>query len=196
MGTLIEDIQEVMEPWDLWAHQCHGASLHLVRSGVLGVPGEEARVVRGSCHGVGGQHSWCIVGDIVEPRMIVDSTYWSYMKSERLPPRPKARIIKGDSSDYEPKGAGSIFSYGRPPEPFGDIIDPPEGLSASAKAFLRLCGPLDQRGWHFLFHAPCQGWPSKEILTAWYESTSWARAMIPIDHVGNWTDLNPQELYW
>ncbi|MFT4011248.1 MAG: hypothetical protein QM655_14530 [Nocardioidaceae bacterium] len=46
----IEQIEEAIGSLDLYAHECHAASIALVKSGLLG----ESRVARGTCAGVGG----------------------------------------------------------------------------------------------------------------------------------------------
>lgn len=60
MSALVLSVDEVVEaigvPFDEWAHQCHGISIAIVKSGLL----PASRVARGSCDGVGGQHSWVV----------------------------------------------------------------------------------------------------------------------------------------
>ncbi|MCY3933542.1 MAG: hypothetical protein OXH70_17670 [Acidobacteria bacterium] len=53
---IIEAVGVSLEPW---AKNCHAASLEFVRSEVAP---DDARVARGFCSGVGGQHSWGVIG--------------------------------------------------------------------------------------------------------------------------------------
>ena len=57
-----------------WNHQCHAASLRLVKAGVAD------RVARGSCKGVGLAHSWAVLGGgcYDEDATIIDPTLWSW----------------------------------------------------------------------------------------------------------------------
>ncbi len=179
----------VGEPVNDWSHRCHEISLAIVRSGVLGIP---CRVARGTCRGVGGQHSWIVLGmDCYDgPVTVVDPTLWSYTD------------FKGiflDSSTifaHSPKGMGSIWTYGRPEacsEP-KHVIKLDADLSFEAEHFLKTLGPLDLLGWQVLLHAPVLGWPAKEIITAAYHDERLTN-YIPIDIVGMLTDLNPGGLY-
>lgn len=59
-STLARRAAAALEPLSKWHHQCHAASLALVRAGI------GTRVARGTCVGVGGQHSW--VGDMLDER--------------------------------------------------------------------------------------------------------------------------------
>ena len=69
-----------------WSRQCHAASIAIVRARIF----PHARVARGWCQGVPGQHSWVVVGggDDYTPAcydreraQIVDPTLWSYDKN-------------------------------------------------------------------------------------------------------------------
>jgi hypothetical protein len=92
-------------------------------------------------------------------------------------------------------GWGSIWEYGRPDFPTGDVIALDRtGLSPFAVMFLDMLGPLDRRGWHVLFDGPMEGWPAGEIIAAAY-GTPTLKALIPIDRVGMLTDLNPMGVY-
>jgi hypothetical protein len=176
---------------DDWAHNCHGASLALVRSGLLG---PAARVGRGACAGVGGQHSWVVVDSdpyAVNAR-IVDPTLWSYADEV-------VGIWYGSAHDdrHCPHGgSGTIWTYGRPAEPVGDVIDltPTEPLSDDAEAFLDLLGPLDKRGWSCLVNGPVIGWPAAEIVAA-IDDTPSLSVLVPIDVLGMLTERNPGGLY-
>lgn len=161
-----------------------------MKSGILGVP---CRVSRGFVKGVGSQHSWITIGmDCYDQKAtIVDPTLWSYREDV-------TGIYVGSAKKlgHQPHGAGSIWAYGRPADPMGPIIPVPNGLSEHAKNFLEMASPigLDLNGWAFLAHAPMEGWPSKEIITAMYHMPD-VSVLIPVDIVGMVTDLNPGGLY-
>lgn len=169
--------------------QCHVASLQIVKSGVLG----PSRVARGTCRGVGGQHSWVILGDNCydDAARIVDPTLWSYDPTV-------SGLWIGSYRDglHRPHGKGSIFAWGKPARGTGEIISLAEAalLSQAAEDFLDLLGPLDREGWMQLAHAPVEGWPAAEIIAAMYH-TPQLIALLPIDVVGMVTDLNPSGLY-
>ena len=193
--TRVEEAVEALAPLERWAHQCHGASLHLVRSGVLG----EARVARGSCKGVGGQHSWVVLGDdCYDPdATIVDPTLWSYDDSV-------TGIYVGPNLDrHTPFGTGSIWQWGRPDHATDTplLLTPHKPWSREASRFLDLLGPLDKAGWINLAHAPVGAWPAAEILDAMYVTPdptvpgNTLAGYIPIDIVGMLTDRNPGGLY-
>lgn len=184
-------IRAAMGDMQQWALQCHAASLHLVKSGVLG----KSRVARGTARGVAGQHSWAVLGDPYDKEtIIVDVTLWSYDLKQ-----PQVWIGTGNNDIHTPHGSGSIFEYGKPSS-HGEkpiVLEPPEGgWSPAAALFLDMLGPLDQRGWMELAHAPVGGgWPAKEIITAMCKHRQIA-PLIPIDIIGMITDENPDELYW
>lgn len=169
------------------AHQCHMVSLAIVQAKLFG----PSRVARGSCLGVGGQHSWVIIGDDCynTSAKIVDATLWSYDSSVK-------DVWYGSYEDglHKPHGAGSIFDWGRPSSDGGEPIELDVPISQEAQAFLDLLGPLDYRGWSQLAHAPVGDWPAKEILSA-MDQTKRLRAIIPIDILGMATDRNPSGLY-
>jgi hypothetical protein len=176
--------------WSEWAHQCHAASLRLVRTGILG---PQARVARGAARGVPGQHSWAVVGDPYdEDAPIVDVTLWSY--TDDAPP-----VWRGSQRDgiHRPHQAGNIFDWGRPVPGDGEPIELPEpdgGWSRLAATFLDVLGPLDELGWSRLARAPVGGWPAGEILTQ-MAAVPVIQTVIPIDVLGMATDLNPDGLY-
>jgi hypothetical protein len=183
-------VEKVLAPLDRWALQCHAASLLVVKSGVVG----QARVARGSCTGVGGQHSWVVLGgDCYDDNaVIVDPTLWSYDDSV-------TGVWVGTYRDgkHTPHGKGNIFQWGRPnPAAPGEEMEltPARPWSRQAQAFLDLLGPLDKRGWIMLAHAPVEGWPAGEILAA-IANTPGLEGGVPIDLLGMVTDLNPQGLY-
>jgi hypothetical protein len=173
-----------------WAHQCHAMSLALVRSGLLP---EGARVARGWTKKILSQHSWVVLGDPYDPAAtVVDITLWSYDASV-----PTIYVGRAKDRPHVPHGAGSIWQYGRPPEPVSEVVELAEDPGPRANDFLRLACPtgLDQQGWGVLIHSPVEGWPSKEILTAVAHTPKLA-GLIPIDILGMVTDENPKGLYF
>jgi hypothetical protein len=181
-------------PLEQFAHQCHAASLALVRGGV------GLRVLRGSCAGVPGQHSWVLMDTgndpggrgIYNPRAIVlDPTRWSYVGEA-----PYVLQVRAAVCGYVPHGAGSIWKYGRPLEPTGPVVPltPSRPLSRQAQTFLDLLGPLDRRGWAQLANGPMEGWPAGEVLAA-MDDTPEVQALVPVDRLGMLTDCNPGGLY-
>lgn len=186
----LEMVVDAIGPLEPYAHQCHAASLALVKSGLLP---EDWRVARGTCIGVGGQHSWATGPDpYAKYAGVVDVTRWSYEDGA------EPYVWKGtaEHGEYRPHGSGSIVDYGKPVSAGGEVIKltPSEPLSASARAFLRMVEPLDLRGWQTLAHAPVGGWPAAEILAA-MDDTKKLTALIPIDVLGMITDRNPGNLY-
>lgn len=186
--ALARTAEEALGSLYQYAHQCHSASYKLME--LLDRP---ARVARGTCVGVGGQHSWVILGhNAYDARAtIIDPTLWSYDESVGY------RVwvgTMGKDKKHRPHGAGSIWKWERPNEAkFGEEmrLKPREPWSRAAETFLGLLGPLDQKGWVQLAHAPVEGWPAGEIVDAMCESG--LRAYIPIDRVGMLTD--PSGLY-
>jgi hypothetical protein len=198
---LNDEILAVLDPLEHWAHQCHAASSTLVQSGVLGA---FARVARGSCRGVGGQHSWVVVGDPYDLQApIVDPTLWSYDSSV-----VGVWYGRGASGRHLPHGSGSIWEWGRPEAAGGEIVSltPARPFSAEARSFLELLGPLDLRGWIQLAHAPVEGWPAAEIIDAIcntrdprvgpeQKTNTTLASYVPIDIIGMLTDRNPGGAY-
>lgn len=185
----IAAIEEHLAPLEQWGCQCHAASAALVNS--EGFP--PARVARGACKGVGGQHSWVVLGDDCydDDATIVDPTLWSYDKSVE-------GVWVGSYRDgrHTPHGKGSIWKWGRPenclPQHAVELT-PREPWSPEAEMFIGLLGPLDERGWVMLAHAPVEDWPAGEIIDAMCESG--LEAYVPVDIVGMTTDRNPGGLY-
>ena len=179
----------VLAPLDQWAARCHNASLTLVKSMVFA----PARVARGFCKGVPGQHSWVVLGDDCydDDATMVDPTLWSYDKTVK-------GVWVGSYRDgrHRPHGKGSIWKWGRPDYPTGPIVEltPRRPFSEEAQRFLEVLGPLDRRGWGILANAPVEEWPAGEIIDAIYH-TEGLQVLPPIDHVGMLTDLNPNGLY-
>lgn len=184
----LDAVRDVLGDLVAWEQQCHAASLHVVQSGVLG---PEARVARGTCRGVGGQHSWIVLGDPYdESARIVDPTLWSYDETVD-------GIWTGFGVErHRPHGHGSIWDYGRPVGDGGEPIalTPSTPLSGDAEFFLDMLGPLDRVGWIRLADAPVGGWPAGEIIAA-MDDTPDLEALVPIDRLGMLTDRNPGGLY-
>lgn len=179
--------EAVGAPLHEFGGRCHEASLALVKSGVLG---ENVRVARGTCAGVGSQHSWVVYGDPYEPTAtIVDPTLWSYDETVN-------GIYVGFQNErpHIPHGSGSIWDYGRPAHHGGETITLDAEFSDPARVFLTLLGPLDRKGWAQLAHAPVGGWPAAQIIGAMYDDER-ISALVPIDVVGMVTDRNPHGLY-
>lgn len=171
-----------------WWHNCHAASLSIVRSGLY--PG--ARVARGICEGVGGQHSWVVLGDPYGWQAeIIDPTLWSYVPSVQ-------RVWRGErrSGLHTPHGAGYFFQGEAPYHHGGETIHlAPAAISQYALEWLAMAGaPWDLAGWSQLCHLPVEGWPSREILGLLYQDPRF-RPLIPIDIAGMVTDHNPGGLY-
>jgi hypothetical protein len=174
-----------------WAHKCHQISLAIIR---LGIFGDQARVARGTCRGVRGQHSWIApTGDCYDPMApILDPTLWSYVPGT---PTLLVTTLRG-AHEHRPHGHGSIWDYGKPTSTGGEpvALTPSTPLSDEAARFLDLLGPLDRRGWLMLANAPVGGWPAGEILAA-IDDTEALTALVPIDRLGMLTDRNPSGLY-
>jgi hypothetical protein len=186
----VKAVETALGPKENWAHQCHAISLALVRSGLLP---EGARVARGFTPGVRSQHSWAVLGDPYDPEVtVVDATLWSYDTTA-----PTIYVAPASDRPHVPHGSGSIWQWGRPPEPVSEVIELACDPGPRANDFLRLASPegLDQEGWRVLAHAPVGGWPSKEIFTA-MNATPKLAAMLPIDILGMATDVNPKGLYF
>jgi len=177
-----------------FAQDCHSVSLALIRSGLLGEGGPNLRVARGACFGVGGQHSWAVLGHPYDDKAtIVDLTLWSYDAS-------KPRIWVGDMEHglHRPKGYGWIYESERPHARGGEIVEiDTANMSMEAQHFLQVIGPLDVRGWGALWsRSGMLGWPAREILEGFIDQNPTMAALVPIDIIGMVTDRNPQEIYW
>lgn len=98
--TPAEFEEAVGRPLVAFRFRCHEASLALVRSGVLP---EGARVARGSCPGVGGQHSWVVLGGDCYDRkaQVIDPTLWCYDNAVREIWKGRADEIIGAMYDDE-----------------------------------------------------------------------------------------------
>lgn len=196
---IIEEAMCEMEPsfyqdFDDFSQQCHSVSLGLVRSGLLGEGGPSLRVARGACFGVGGQHSWVVMGNPYDDRaVIVDLTLWSYNPSQ-----PRIWLGSGQSGLHRPKGYGWIYDSPKPQDHGGEILEfDTKGMTPEARRFLNVIGPLDARGWGRLWSGcGMMGWPAKEILEAFLDQYPTLGPLVPIDIAGMVTDRNPQEIYW
>lgn len=182
-------VAEAIGPLDRYACKCHEASLALVLSGIL--PGEGWRVARGSCRGVGGQHSWAVQGDPYERGQVVDLTAWSYDAK-----RPRVWMPK-NLTVHKPHGLGSIWQWGQPTVGRGPLIPLAVPLDGAAAAFIKMLFPngSDRQGWAQLAHAPVEGWPAKAIIEAILDTPD-LDALVPVDIVGMLTDRNPGNLYF
>jgi len=190
MPTLhIPDVESAIGlPFKEWAFRCHEVSLKIVKSCLLEGP---RRVARGLCDGVGGQHSWVVIGDNCydEEVGIIDPTLWSYDDTVE-------GIWYGTIGDgrHKPHGMGLFWGGDIPTCQGGEPIEL-EGLSEFAHTFMQMMYPLDIAAWAMLAtQAPVQGWPSKEVFEAMYKHPD-LRPLIPIDKVRMVTDLNPDGLY-
>lgn len=192
MPTITEIEKAIDIPVAEWSHQCHAISLAIVKSGALGT---FARVARGTCEGVGGQHSWVVLGYdcYAKDVNILDPTWWSYNDQE---PFLRQRVGLGKESGYRPHGLGSIWQWGQPVPGDGPVIEltPKFKLSRQAQSFLDIMDPLDRKGWAVLSSAPVQEWPSAEIFAA-MDDTPELTALVPIDKLGMLTDRNPSGLF-
>lgn len=171
-----------------WARDCHSVSLEIVRSGLF----KQARVARGACLGVGGQHSWVSLGDPYDDLApLLDATLWSYDPTKPV-------LWKGTMADglHQPKGYGWVYD-GRRPRPGGGPeiqLAAAATLSAEAQEWLTRFGPLDIAGWAQVASLPVGGWPAREIIEAMLD-TPGLGALVPIDIAGMLTDRNPGGLY-
>lgn len=204
----IDDIAKAISiPADYWVNRCHEISYEIVRSGILAEPGPETcRVVRGAAPGYGifGQHSWIALGRPFDPKTtIIDATAHAWGKVEGLVVSTVADAYLGfelatfghAAHGYLP---GQIMNYGRPRVHDLDtayLLDTSE-MSAQARSFLHLLGPLNDEGWLALVTYPHGGWPAREVCEAIVEQVPRAEVVLPIDVVGHTTDLNPCGLYW
>ena len=186
-------VEKRLAPLERWDKNCHMASLDIVRAGIF----DNARVARGVAGGVGGQHSWVVLGDPYDPDWIVDPTLWSYDPMVHGVVYADREAIEREPR-WSPKGMGAIWAYGCPPSGGGEEIWP-DGLSEEANRFLGTCrdvagGPLDRSFWAGLFIGPMQGWPAGEILAV-ADAHPALSALVPIDVLGMLTDRNPGGLY-
>lgn len=190
-----EDVMALMNqiafPLDRVSHNCHAVSLAIVKSRIY--PG--ARVARGSCKGVMGQHSWVALGDPYDDHAgIIDATLWSYDPAVK---GVWTGALTGVGWRHRPQGYGHFFRGTRPEHHGGEtvVLKPAafQALSVDAIEFLDMLGPLDIGGWMMVGNLPMQGWPAREIIEAMLDSD--LGVYVPIDIVGMVTDRNPSGLY-
>lgn len=200
----IEEIGSVIGvPPTEWHGQCHAVSLAIVRAGII----PHARVARGTCRGVRGQHSW-IVGPTANGRLgdcyadnavIIDPTLFAYRDDVE-----GVYALHADVDGWHvPHGKGPhIMNHGRPPKPRPDGPGPIDlsgeamaEMDADARSWINtMFGPLDRDGWTHLAHTTVIGWPAEQIVRAMaLDRRLWT--LIPIDRVGMLTALNPGDLY-
>jgi hypothetical protein len=192
-------IESAIGPLDKWAHQCHAASLALVRSGVLQDHiGGTWRVARGVCKGVGGQHSWTVQGDVYDrTALIVDITLWSYDAEQD-------RVwvgTMGEDKLHRPFGDNDIWAAGCPlPGDGPDMpLDLPPGHRGSP--FYNMLRDhvayTDRAFWMRLWSSNCMlGWPAAELLETFLDTYPDCAGLVPVDIIGMLTDRNPDGLYW
>jgi hypothetical protein len=191
-----------------WIHNCHVASIEIVKSGLF--PG--SRVARGHADGVGiGQHSWVvlphdeeILADCYDPTArILDPTLWSYDDSV-------SGVWTGHGFErHVPHGTGHLKIEDLPVfrGDTDNVIELPkevaDGLSYRARDFLLRVGAisygsrtvaLPARNWMSIANAPVQGWPSPEIIEA-MARTPQLSPFTRIDIVGMLTAINPGGMY-
>lgn len=198
-------------PDEFWADfeeatrcNCHSASLALVRSGLLGPTGPGgARVARGTLLGVGGQHSWAVIGDPFDPlATVVDITAWSYDVERAGAPVPHVWVTTAAAAGHRPHGSGSIWQWGVPSCGDGpdELLPLRDLLTTEARSFVEMTASvhsrswLDREGWLSLCNAPVGGWPAAEILG--HVADTVFASFVPIDPLGMLTDRNPEGLYW
>ena len=184
----VEVFEEKIGPLKDYSKDCHRASLAVVKTKLF----PKARVARGIAKGVGGQHSWVVIGDPYDVKAtIIDPTLWSYRTDVK-------GIYVGNQQKYQhsPHGAGFFLQGNFPQRGSGKTI-PLTGLSSAAKQFLKDVGleDLDAQGWMMVANLPVQGWPAAEIIGALYKNNT-TKAFVPVDRVGMLTDLNPGGLYF
>jgi hypothetical protein len=193
MTTTNLDLAEIEaalgRPIEDFAFDCHGAALTIVRSGVV-----DGRVARGWCHGIASQHSWVVIGDDCydAEAPIIDAVFWCYQADM------EPGIWTGTMFDdlHHPHGEGSIWAYGKPPEPVGEVIPLAVELEGDARRFMDIAAPygLDHHGWIVLAGSPVGGWPAREITEAMLDTEALA-PLVRIDIAGMLTDRNPDGLY-
>lgn len=170
------------DPGTGWQNRCHEISLALLRTGEFG----RGRIARGSAEGIGGQHSWIVLGDDVynDAAVVVDPT---------IDPH-KIVVDYAACLTNTPKGAGSIWAWGKPWAHSARYVELAVPVSPEAEVFLDKIGSLDLLGWMQLADAPVEDWPAAEIVAAMLQTPE-LKAAVPIDVAGHLTDTNPGGLY-
>lgn len=194
----LAQVEGEIGPLEHFSHQCHAASLALVRSGLLS---NDARVARGFLKGISSQHSWVVLGDPYDPSsVIIDVTAWSYDLQRNGGTVPRVWVTSGAEGGHTPHGRDSILDSVIPACGTGPDIPLGVEVSPEAENFLVMVASmnrrsgLDAQGWVALLSGSLDGWPAAEIVAAAHE-TPRLRAFIPIDTLGMLTDKNPQSLY-
>lgn len=174
-------------PLDRIAQHCHAVSLAIVRSGLY--PG--SRVARGTAKGVGGQHSWVVVGDAYDPDApLIDATLWSYDPTV-------TGVWEGTYRDevHRPHGWGHFLRGVAPQHHGGATVHLARDPGPAARQFLSSIGaPFDVKGWIQVASLPVQGWPAREVIEAMLDTPTLS-PLVPIDIAGMLTDRNPGGLY-
>lgn len=205
----IKDAAEAIDtPPENWGGNCHGISLAIVHSGIMGEPGPTCRVVRGvASYAIGGQHSWVCLGTPYDPDAIyVDYTAHQWRGND-LTDVVVTTAKQGykDHMDLSTQGGHvihgydptSIWKFGRPRSGEGELLTlDASRLSESAQTFLKLLGPLDADGWQSLCRYPQGGWPYKEIVKAIVKQIPGTITYLPIDIYSQAADVNASNLYW
>lgn len=151
---LAHEATQALAPLSRWAKRCHEASLELARH--MG-----GRVARGMCPATMSQHSWLVLGnDCYDPdAVIIDPTLWSYDQSV-----DGVWVGTARNQLHYPHGRGSIWNYGKPTRPTGDIIvlTPTRPLSADAQDFYHLWNRwIVRAGQHWRIRRSVVGLPVK-----------------------------------
>ena len=225
-GLTADDFVSTLGNIDDWRHNCHNISLALVRSHLLdeigparvvrgttpGVPGQHSWVAIGSEIPLGlGPAAVDVYSDTT---WYLDLTLWSYSDDAPLialdtgysyASDPLADLFEDEDDPkpaprywgHQPFGAGSLFNHSLPHNHGGPVIEPTglNELSASARSILKTVGSLDLQGWNELVHLPCGAGAIPELLEA-LATDPLIKPLIPIDHLGNATGVNPSNLYW
>jgi hypothetical protein len=199
----LDDVADAIDwPHTTWYAHCHEVSHAIVTARLI----PHARVARGTCAGVPGQHSWIVaptgrgkLGDCyADNAVIIDPTLSAYRQDV-------AGIYTARADEHgwhRPFGKGDhIMNLGRPPRPeTGQKVtslapEAYDALSADARFWVnRMFGPLDRDGWFALAHTSVIGWPAEEIIRAMH-LTPGLRPIVPVDIVGMLTNLDPCALY-
>lgn len=183
-------------PLERWHGQCHTVSLAIVKKKLFG----PSRVARGTCEGVGSQHSWVVLsarpGSMYEKSTpLLDPTLWTYRDDVE-------GLFFGTCASkwHTPKGAGDLWAFGCPQSPGGEELIPKEPITGSATSFLRFlkttAGTLSYGFWmRFFSQCPMANPPIlRDLIDACYRDER-IRGAIPVDIVGMLTDHNPSGLY-
>lgn len=178
-----------------WAQQCHAVSAAIVKSSLF-EPGT-CRVARGSCSGVGGQHSWVVFGNPYDEKvLLLDCTLWSYDPDAPMVYAQRGTAGGANRWRYRPKGWGSHWQTGIPQTDYEHDMTPAalDGDPLIALFRQHVGGPLSRRWWAQFLDGPVGGWPYPEWLPILAADPALA-PLIPVDVLGMGTYLNPGGLY-